>query len=161
MRHHHHRQHSRERGFTLMELMIVIAIIGILVGATAIAYRSILIAGNENATIQTLDNIRKAEESYKLGNRGEYGTFDQMIKAGALDKRFAGDSPVIAGYVYKINVTPKSASQPSYYTLNADPQVSEGINPTGKQHFYIDPNVSTIRTNNEQPATADDQPIGQ
>ena len=39
--------------------------------------------------------------------------------------------------------------------------VREGIGATGKRHFYIDPNVSTIRENPEQPATASDPPLQQ
>ena len=89
---------SRERGFSLIELMIVIAIIGILIGVGVPAWRLMVRRGNETAAIQTIDTIRKVQADYALGHRGEYGSFDDLIKEGALDERFAGDTPVVSGY---------------------------------------------------------------
>jgi prepilin-type N-terminal cleavage/methylation domain len=150
---------SGERGFSLIELMIVIAIIGILIGVGVPAWRIIIRRGNETSAIQTLETIRKIQADYMMGHRGEYGTFEQLMKDGSLDDRFTGEKPLINGYVFTIKVTPKSSNQPATYTVNADPQVSDGLGATGKRHFYIDPNVSTIRENAEQPATATDPPI--
>ncbi len=148
-----------DEGFSLIELMIVIAIIGILIGVGVPAWRIIIRRGNETSAIQTLETIRKVQADYMMGKRGEYGTFEQLIKEGNLDERFAGEKPVVNGYVFTIKVTPKSSNQPATYTVNADPQVADGLAATGKRHFYIDPNVSTIRENGEQPATATDPPI--
>ncbi len=141
--------------------MIVIAIIGILIGVGVPAWRLMVRRGNETAATQTLDTIRKVQADYSLGHRGAYGSFDDLIREGALDERFKGDAPVSNGYVFTMKVVPKSTNQPSAYSVNADPQVKEGIAATGKNHFYIDPNVSTIRVNADQPATGGDPPIGQ
>ncbi len=147
-------------GFSLIELMIVIAIIGILIGVGVPAWRLMVRRGNETAATQTINTIKQLQADYSLGHRGEYGTFEQLIKEGALDDRFKGDAPVVSGYVFTMKVIPKSSGQPATYTINADPQSSEGIGATGKRHFYFDPSISTIRENPDQPATASDPPLG-
>src|SRR4051812_31540743 len=155
------RDRAQERGFSLIELMIVIAIIGILIGVGVPAWKMVVRKGNETAAIQTLDNIRKIQADYAIGHRGAYGTFTDLIKENSLDERFAGDTPVVSGFVFTMKVTPKTTAQPAGYTVNADPQVGEGINATGRRHFYYDPSLSTVRENPDQPASPSDPPVGQ
>lgn len=154
-----HRLRYSEYGFSLIELMIVIAIIGILIGVGVPTWKIIIRKGNETSAIQTLEMIRKEEAGYMMSHRGEYGTFEQMLKDQMLDERFTGDKPVINGYTFTLKVVPKSSTQPATFSVNADPQVTDGIAATGKRHFYVDPNVSTIRENPEQPASATDPPL--
>ena len=87
--------------------------------------------------------------------------FEQMLKDGMLDQRFNGATPVVEGYVFTMKVIPKSTNQPASYTVNADPQQSEGVGATGKNHFYADSNASTIHVNPDQPASPSDGPLGQ
>ena len=149
-----------EQGFSLIELMIVIAIIGILISVGVVGWRAALRRGNEAATIETLNKIREGQASYALGHHGEFGTFDQLITDGSLDDRYKGNTPIINGYVFTMKVTPKSTTGPSNFTVNADPQNSEGVAATGRRHFFIDPVVSVVRENPDQPATQNDPPIG-
>src|SRR5260370_21818746 len=119
--------------------MIVIAIIGILIGAASVTWRATQIQGHETATIKALDTNAVVERQYYNGRNRNYGTFDQMVKEGILDTRFvAGNPPTVDGYVLTLKVTPKGANQQTSYSLNADPQQTGGLSATGRNHFYID-----------------------
>ncbi|MEJ7623252.1 MAG: prepilin-type N-terminal cleavage/methylation domain-containing protein [Pyrinomonadaceae bacterium] len=149
-----------QRGFNLIELMIVIAIIGLLIGVGSIAWQAVIRAGNETTAAQQVDNIRKYQAQYASKNKGNFATFDELIAKNGLDEKFAGESPLINGYIFKLTVVPNSASAPSSYSITADPQVGDGLSSTGTRHYYTDSNLSTIKGIDEnRPAKADDPSI--
>ena len=149
-----------QRGFNLIELMIVMAIIGLLIGVGSIAWQAVIRSGNETTAAQTVDNIRKFQVQYASRNKGVFATFDELIAKVSLDEKFKGENPVVNGYVFKLVVVPASASVPSSYSINADPQVPEGITATGTRHFYTDSSLSSIKATDEnRPAKIDDPAI--
>jgi prepilin-type N-terminal cleavage/methylation domain-containing protein len=156
------RQRAAERGFSLIELMIVIAIIGILIAVGVTGWKAAVRSTNEAAAIKELRTIAEQQMLfYNSHQRSAFGTFDEMLKEGLLDTRFAGTTPVVDGYVFQMRVVPKSTSTQPAFAINSDPQVTEGVGATGKNHFYLDSDSNTIHVNPTQPATATDPPIGQ
>ena len=153
---------KNQRGFSLIELMIVIAIIGILIGVGVAGYRSAIKAANEAAAVKTLRSIADQQMLYfNAHQRNAFGTFEEMRKENLLDSRFDGTTPVVDGYVYTMKIIPKSTTAQPGYTINADPQVPTGVSATGKNHYYVDSDTNTIHVNDSQPATVTDPPIGQ
>ena len=110
--------------------------------------------------LQDLKTIAAVEIQFYNTHNRTFGTFDQLIKDGVLDTRFAGNPPSTDGYVFTLKVVPKSPNQQTSYTLNADPQSTEGLGATGKNHFYIDSTAGTIHVNADQTASATDPPLG-
>lgn len=149
-----------QRGFNLIELMIVIAIIGLLIGVGAIAWGAMIRAGNETAAATMLDRVRTYQAQYAARNRGKFATFDDMIRVSGLDDKFAGERPVVNGYIFTLTLEDPSDARPGFYSINADPQVAEGVTATGTRHFYTDSSLGVIKATDEnRPAKADDPSI--
>lgn len=154
------RKFGNEKGFNLIELMIVIAIIGLLIGIGSYGWTAVMRAGNENTAAQTLDKVRTFQTQYAARNKGKFANFDELIRTVGMDEKFAGERPVVNGYIFTITVEEPSTTKPSFYSITADPQVSEGIQATGNRHFYTDSTLSTIKATDEnRPAKADDPSI--
>jgi hypothetical protein len=116
-------------------------------------------AGNETAAQQTLDRIRTYQAQYASRNRGRFASFDQLVTASGLDEKFTGERPVVNGYVYTMRLEEPSDSKPSFYSINADPQVPTGVTATGTRYFYTDSAIGGIKANDTQPAKAEDPSI--
>ncbi|MEZ5308450.1 MAG: prepilin-type N-terminal cleavage/methylation domain-containing protein [Pyrinomonadaceae bacterium] len=150
----------RQAGFNLIELMIVIAIIAILIAVGVPAWQAMVKSGNETAAVQTLSTIRTLQAQYASKHQGNFApNFDRLIQTVALDDKFKGEAPVVSGYVFKMQVQEASASKPSFYSINADPQVATGLQATGSRFFYTDSSLGTIKQNEEEPAKVTDPSV--
>lgn len=153
------KKHLR-RGFGLSSPSVLVLIAATFLTGACEASRKIEISGNEASAIITLRNIAFFQRLYiKQKNGNSYGTFDQLIAEVNMDERFAGDAPVVNGYVLTMKVTPKAGGQPAFFTLNADPLRSEGNGATGKEHYYIDADSDTVKVNKQKPAGPNDLPV--
>ena len=143
----------------LLKECLLIAIALVVVGCqtvtdTTVKSKSV---ANEAAALGALRTISSAQAAYSNSHDGDYGTFEELVKAANLDARFGGDRPIVGGYVLTIKVTPKDpAVRPASYAINADPQVDIAAGSTGTRHFYMDSVDAAIHVNAKQAASASD-----
>lgn len=137
-----------ETGFSLIELMFVMTIIGIVVGIAVPSIIEATKSGTEAAVVQTLRTLTTAQTSYRL----RFGTFGVIadIDASRFVAGFEG-SNVKHGYIFT------SANPPtnSTWSFNADP-VTPGLN--GDRSFHVDES-GVIHFTEGGPATSADSPI--
>ena len=79
---------KRHTGFTLVELVVVVMILGILVAIAAPKMVNITVDANENAAKQSLATLRDAIETYAAQNGGTYpgsGTSEDAFKTALRD----------------------------------------------------------------------------
>jgi prepilin-type N-terminal cleavage/methylation domain-containing protein len=74
---------KQDKGFTLVELLIVIVILGILATVTVFAVTGITTRGKDSACKSDLKTIQVAEEAQNA-NVGDYGTEQQLVDGGLL-----------------------------------------------------------------------------
>src|SRR5688572_2574017 len=93
---------KRTRGFSLLELLIVVAIILII---ATIAIPSLLRsrqAANESAAVANLRTINTAQVTYLSSASGNFGTIRNLIAAGLIDSRFTNP---VSGYSFTVTVS--------------------------------------------------------
>jgi len=89
-----------QKGFSLVELLVVIIIIGIIAAIAIPNLLSTLGAANEKAAVGTLRTIHSAQTTY-LSRNGEYGGIAELNGAGLLDG-ITEANPVKSGYTFSI-----------------------------------------------------------
>jgi type IV pilus assembly protein PilA len=119
---------AKTRGFSLLELLIVVAIILII---ATIAIPSLLRsrqAAQESSAVANLRTINTAEVTYLSSAAGNYGSISDLIAAGLIDSRFTN---AVSGYSFTVTASG------SDYTANAFPI---SIN-SGRYGYYSVPDA--------------------
>lgn len=94
---------KKEQGFSLVELLIVVAIIAII---AAIAVPSLLTArqaANESAAIEGCRTIGSAEIAYSATNNQEYADLATLYAGNFVDSRYDASGVQVGGHVYTDN----------------------------------------------------------
>jgi len=107
------------KGFTLMELMITVAIVGILASIAYPSYRNSVVKGNRGAAQAYLLDLSQRQQQFLLDNR----------RYAASEAELSMSAPQKVAQFYTVNIAP--VALPPSFTITATPlagtmQVSDG-----------------------------------
>jgi type IV pilus assembly protein PilA len=156
---------SRQGGFSLIELLIVVAIILIIAAIAIPNFLKSKMAANESATVVSMRTLNTAMVTYQsqcpaigypasLVDLGPSAPSGCVGGANIVDNIIGSANPQKSGYSFTYAPLAGGGINGSY-TLNADPQ-SRGV--TGQRSFFTDPS-GVIRYNQVAPAANTDTPL--
>ncbi|MEW5977047.1 MAG: prepilin-type N-terminal cleavage/methylation domain-containing protein [Acidobacteriota bacterium] len=125
-------QSKGQQGYSLVELLIALAIILILAALAVPNYMAAKARANEAAAASSVRAIISAQNLY----RNTFGNFGTLSSLGG---EYLTDNVLASGYKsgYYFDSTP-GASADLQFSVEATPQLSIGPSATGQRHYYGD-----------------------
>jgi type IV pilus assembly protein PilE len=117
----------RSRGFTLIELMIVVAILSVVAVLAVISYGRYVRRAARSEVVATLGEIRVKEEAYNAENGGYYGTTTNEGTFDPATTNFKPKTPTVATWQPLGIKFPRSTVYCGYNTIKGDSSAA----PTG------------------------------
>jgi type IV pilus assembly protein PilA len=155
----------RKNGFSLIELLIVVAIILIIAAIAIPALIASRMSANESAAVANVRTINTAQTAYAiqygtgfalqlsyLGDAG--GTTPSAINAVLIDHILGTGTKSGYNFIYAVTAT-DGAGNPVSYSINANPTVQGA---TGRRFFFSDQSC-IIRVNGSAVASVSDPAI--
>jgi type IV pilus assembly protein PilA len=127
---------ARQKGFSLIELLIVVAIILIIAAIAIPNFIHARMAANESTAVSSIHAINTSQIAYSSANPtiGYSALLSDLGPSGAGYLDSVLSSGTKSGYVF--TYVQNTSNTPSVgYTLNADP-ITRGV--TGQRSFYSD-----------------------
>ena len=125
---------QKTAGFTLMEVMITVAIVAILAAVALASYRSQIVRSNRSAAESFMQEVAGKEERYLLDNR-QYASGANALKT--LFNSATDPTPSNGSGTYKVSVADDSATGPGY-KITASPIGSQQTDDTACGSVTLD-----------------------
>ena len=142
---------ARRRGFSLIELLIVIAIILVIVTIAVPQYNKQMMSAHETAAIQAIQTIHAVETQY-YSQFGRYAVSLAELGPPASGNAGPAAADLISrdltegkksGYIFTVAATPLG------YSISAVP---EAFNSSGRRTFYSDQTLVVRNNWSQEPA---------
>ena len=150
-------ERGHRRGFTLLEIMVVVVIISLLAAIAAVQYQRARVNTFEQLALQSIRLVGNSCQMYFIIRQQFPASLTSLGTPASnppyLQPDLIGDGTSVIKQGYRFIYT--SIGGGAGYTLLADP-VTPGV--TGSRHFFIDPS-QVIHFNAAQPANASDPAV--
>lgn len=134
-----------QKGFTLIELIVVVVVLGIIVAIGFPILRRAIARSNEASAIQSIRIVAQSETSY-FSVSGSYATLQQLKDSGSIDGSLgefltSATEATKTGYNFSLN------NMGNEYVLSAIP-ASRGLMASGFMRFGVGSNGQMFQDKN-------------